>query len=316
MMMLSMEQAQIERVHDGQGALLAPPAPARMDLCLRLADLAVSALIDEVTLTPKPGLVDLRSRGAHRDLSWDLMCHSAWALHPTFLAMARAGHEHAQKHGSSAVSLRETIGAIGRSGEAAMMQASAGVNTHRGAIWALGLLVTAAAQGQGQGSSQAWHAPAAVAARAGVLARITDRYAPISTGNNGERVRREHGVGGAVAQARAGFPHVIEIALPALLAARLRGDGESAARLNALLAIIARLDDTCVLSRGGPQALAAVQAGAAAVLAAGGAGSGCGQLALQSYEYDLLARHVSPGGAADLLAATLLLDSIASERLH
>ena len=112
------------------------------ELSEHLADLVVAALIDEVTLTPKPGLVDIRSRGAHRDLSWDLMCHSAWALHPTFRAMAVAGQSIANPQ-----QLRESIGRIGRDGEAAMLHATGGVNTHRGAIWALGLLVTAAAQG-------------------------------------------------------------------------------------------------------------------------------------------------------------------------
>jgi triphosphoribosyl-dephospho-CoA synthase len=302
------DSALIERVQ------IAHAAP--MIHCRRLADLAVAALIDEVTLTPKPGLVDLRSRGAHRDLSWDLMCHSAWALHPTFLAMAQAGYQFgnsaAALSGNSAdalLPLRETIGAIGRRGEQAMLDATGGVNTHRGAIWALGLLVTAAAQGQSQ------H-PHAVAARAGALARVNDRFAPANTGNNGERVRREHGVGGALGQAQAGFPHALDIALPALLAARDGGSGEDAARLAALLAIIAELDDTCVLSRGGAAGLQAVQAGAASVLAVfivSGAASASGKLALQRFEQDLLARNLSPGGAADLLAATLLLDSIAAE---
>ena len=300
--MMAADLALIERV--GQAEQAAP-----MIRCRRLADLAVAALIDEVTLTPKPGLVDLRSRGAHRDLSWDLMCHSAWALHPTFLAMAQAGQDLGSRHPQR---LREAIGAIGRCGELAMLEATGGVNTHRGAIWALGLLVTAAAQDDDRIAS-------AVAARAGALARIDDRFAPTHTGNNGERARRAHGVGGALGQARAGFPHALEIALPVLQAARHRGAGEDAARLHALLAIIAELDDTCVLSRGGAAGLLAVQQGAASVLAvlAGQGGDGVaslpGQLALQWYEQDLLARHLSPGGAADLLAATLLLDRIAAE---
>src|SRR5271170_229885 len=70
-----------------------------------LADAAVAALIDEVTLTPKPGLVDLRGSGAHADLNWSLMCRSAFVLHPTFLAMARAGSTE-----SDLAILREQIG--------------------------------------------------------------------------------------------------------------------------------------------------------------------------------------------------------------
>ncbi|MGS0740355.1 triphosphoribosyl-dephospho-CoA synthase [Glaciimonas sp. GG7] len=264
-----------------------------------LADRAVAALIDEVTLTPKPGLVDMRSRGAHRDLNWSLMCHSAWVLHPTFYAMAAAGQTIAD-----VMLLRESIGRIGREGEATMMAATGGVNTHRGAIWALGLLVSAAAQNQ--------HAlgASAVTKRAALLARCQDRFAPVMTGNNGERACQTYGVGGAKAQAQAGFPHVIKVALPQLFLSRARGDSESAARLNALLSIIAELDDTCVLSRGGVAALDAVQAGAQQVLALGGAASVQGKIALQHFEDDLLARHVSPGGAADLLAATLFLDQL------
>lgn len=274
-------------------------APLPIDFSGYLADLVVAALIEEVTLTPKPGLVDIRSRGSHRDLSWDLMCHSAWALHPTFRAMAVAGQtiEDPQR-------LRERIGRIGRDGEAAMMQATGGINTHRGAIWALGLLVTAAAQDTNT------LAPESVASRAGALARRHDRFAPAITGNNGERACHEYGVGGARAQAQAGFPHVIDIALPCLEQSRRQGDSERSARLNALLSVIAELDDTCVLSRGGTAALSAVQSGALQILEAGGAGSRRGKTALQQYEQELLARHVSPGGAADLLAAALFLDKI------
>jgi triphosphoribosyl-dephospho-CoA synthase len=264
-----------------------------------LADAVVAALIDEVTLTPKPGLVDMRGRGAHRDLNWDLMCHSAWALHPTFHAMASAGQNIADPQ-----RLREQIGLIGRQGEAAMMAATGGVNTHRGAIWALGLLVTAAAQ------DHTALAPATVAARAAALAWRHDRFAPAATGNKGELACRQYSVGGARGQARARFPHVIWVALPWLEHCRARGDDENTARLNALLAVVANLDDTCVLSRGGQAALTAVQSGALRVLAAGGAASSDGRSALQQFEQELLALHVSPGGAADLLAAALFLDGI------
>lgn len=273
-----------------------------------LARQVLQALLDEVTLTPKPGLVDLRSRGAHTDLNWALMCHSACALQPVFQAMADAGAD-----GMADDALRQRIGAIGREGEAVMMAATGGVNTHRGAIWALGLLVTAAAQLQERGDSLA---PTAVAARAGALARLTDRSAPLDTNNKGQLACRQYHVGGARGQALAGFPHVLDVGLPALHAARARGDNDTTARLNALLAIIASLDDTCVLSRGGVAALLAVQAGASQVLAAGGAGTRPGTQALLALEAAMLALNVSPGGAADLLAATLFLDSLAMGEQH
>ncbi|MGX9713497.1 triphosphoribosyl-dephospho-CoA synthase [Janthinobacterium lividum] len=268
----------------------------------------LQALLDEVTLTPKPGLVDLRSRGAHADLNWALMCHSACVLEPVFAAMAHAGWESGDDDG-----LRQRIGAIGRDGEALMLAATGGVNTHRGAIWALGLLVTAAAQ---QGARGASLAPHVVAARAGALARLHDRGAPGVTGNKGELACRQYRVDGARGQARAGFPLVTGAGLPALHASRARGDSETTARLNALLAILSQLDDTCVLSRGGEPALLELQTGAARVLAAGGAATAAGTEALLALEAVALARGVSPGGAADLLAATLFLDRLTEGEAH
>jgi len=269
------------------------------DVASRLADHAVAALVDEAMLTPKPGLVDLRGSGAHRDLSWPLMCASACALRPAFERMALAGLHFA----ADAPQLRRRIGAIGRDAEDLMMAASGGVNTHRGAIWALGLLVTAAA-------AQARTDAGTIAARAGRLAAIADPGAPLRTGNKGEQACIEHGVGGARGQARAGFPHVVDHALPMLALARARGDAEHHARVNALLAVMATLDDTCLLARGGRKALDAAQDGARRVLACGGIATPNGRRAFDVLEARLRRLHVSPGGAADLLAAALLLDRI------
>jgi triphosphoribosyl-dephospho-CoA synthase len=297
------------------------PADSQADA---LADAAVEALIDEATLTPKPGLVDLRGNGAHEDLNWLLMCRSARALRPAFHAMALAGQRIAEPQ-----ALREYIGAAGRDAERAMMQATGGVNTHRGAIWALGLIVTAAAQprdpgGDGAGNSASAangaHAVAsgaqAVAARAGALARLHDPHAPAVTGNKGALACLQHGVGGARSQAQQGFPQVMQAALPMLRASRLRGDSEECARLNALLAVMAELDDTCLLARGGRPALEATQRGARGVLDAGGTASSGGRDALRALDADLLALRVSPGGAADLLAAALLLDRIETQSIN
>jgi triphosphoribosyl-dephospho-CoA synthase len=283
----------------------ARPLRQAPDLAERFGAHVVEALIDEVTLAPKPGLVDIRSRGAHHDLDWKLMCASALALQPTFVELARAGIET-----QPLLALRERIGAIGRVGEARMLDATGGVNTHRGAIWALGLLVTGAAH------DLADLAPEAVAARAGSIARVQDRHAPELTGNKGEQACLDYNVGGARGQAQAGFPHVVDVALPELVRSRMRGDSETAARLNALLAVMASLDDTCVLARGGPDALAEMQDGARRVLEQGGAAALAGRRELKALDRRLVELHVSPGGAADLLAAALFLDRLQREAAH
>ena len=263
---------------------------------LRLADLAVDALIAEAMLTPKPALVDRRGSGAHRDLDLARLLRSARSLHPAFLKMAT----HAEGRQPDQV-LREELALLGRAGECDMLAATGGSNAHRGAIWVIGLLVAARAI-SGDGAN-----PSEVAAQAGRIAVFPDRYAPPQD-SHGARACRRYSVGGARGEACTGFPHVVNVGLPAMWAARARGAEETCARLDALMAIMARLDDTCLLHRGGLHALEAAQSGARAVLAAGGSSSAAGWRALLRLDAELLTRHASPGGCADLLAACLFLD--------
>ncbi|KIL03721.1 triphosphoribosyl-dephospho-CoA synthase, partial [Stutzerimonas stutzeri] len=146
---------------------------------------------------------------------------------------------------------------------------------------------------------------------AAALARLDDPAAPHNPDSHGARVCRRYGVLGAREQAQHGFPAVIEHGLPQLLASRRAGAGEQNARLDALLAIMSSLTDTCVLHRAGLEGLTRMQAGARAVLEAGGAASLAGRRQLRLLDRDMLALNASPGGAADLLAATLFLDRLA-----
>ena len=263
-----------------------------------LVDLAVRALVEEVRLTPKPGLVDLRGPGAHDDLSLGLMLRSAESLRTTFADVARACEGARVDRG-----LREVLGAIGREGEAEMLAATGGANAHRGAIWTLGLLVAGAVLSVGESEGDR------IAASAARIARLPDDYG-VPRGTNGARVRSVHGVAGATGEARAGFPHVVGIALPALRAGRKTGRDEDTARIDALLGIMAVLDDTCLLHRGGLRGLRLAQRGAARVLEAGGVSVPEGRRALASLEDEMLEEWLSPGGAADLLSAAMFLDSL------
>jgi triphosphoribosyl-dephospho-CoA synthase len=263
----------------------------------RLADAAVAALVAEALLTPKPALVDRRGPGAHHDLDLKRLLRSARALHAPFRTMALA----AEGRGPD-VPLRELLGAIGRHGERRMLAATGGSNAHRGAIWVLGLLIAALAMSEPHAGS------AELARLAARLACLPDRGAP-GLPSNGTRVCRLFGVPGARGEAAAGFPHVMHVGLPQLRRTRESGHDETSARLDALLAIMASLDDTCLLHRGGRPALEAAQSGARRVLGLGGSGCAAGRRALLELDAELLRRRASPGGAADLLAACLFLDA-------
>ncbi|AOE62730.1 triphosphoribosyl-dephospho-CoA synthase [Pseudomonas corrugata] len=275
--------------------------PKTLTLAERLADLAVDALIDEADLSPKPALVDRRGNGAHTDLHLGLMHASALSLWPAFKEMADA----ALAFGEVGLPLREALGRIGREGEAAMLATTDGVNTHRGAIWALGLLVAAAAL-EPESS-----AAGAVTLRAARLALLEDRYAPRPL-SHGAQVAQRYGARGAREEAQLGFPSIMQRALPQLRRSRTQAHGEQNARLDALLAIMSQLADTCVLYRAGEPGLRAMQAGAQAVLDAGGSASLDGRRRLHALDQQLIALNASPGGAADLLAACLFIDRIES----
>ena len=265
----------------------------------RLADLAVDALIDEADLSPKPALVDRRGNGAHRDLHLGLMHASALSLWPMFKTMAEA----ALDIGEVGLPLREALGRIGREGEQAMLVTTLGVNTHRGAIWALGLLTAAAAL-----EPQSLH-PNAVTLTAAKLALLDDRHAPQPM-SHGAQVAQRYGARGAREEAQLGFPSVLQRGLPQLHKSRQQQAGEQNARLDALLAIMTALADTCVLYRAGTAGLHAMQHGAQAVLDAGGSATLAGRRHLHELDQQLLALNASPGGAADLLAACLFIDRL------
>jgi triphosphoribosyl-dephospho-CoA synthase len=275
--------------------------PKTLSLAERLADLAVDALIDEADLSPKPALVDRRGNGAHTDLYLGLMHASALSLWPAFKEMAQAAIE----FGEVGLPLREAIGLIGREGEEVMLATTDGVNTHRGAIWALGLLVAAAALESTDTKASA------VTLRAARLALLDDRHAPRPL-SHGAQVAQRYGARGAREEAQLGFPAVIQRALPQLKRSRAAGHGEQNARLDALLAIMTNLADTCVLYRAGEQGLQTMQLGAQAVLDAGGSASLAGRRRLHDLDEQLIALNASPGGAADLLAACLFIDRIES----
>ncbi|SDH66942.1 triphosphoribosyl-dephospho-CoA synthase [Alteribacillus persepolensis] len=264
-----------------------------------LAEAAVNALIEEAALTPKPGLVDKNNSGAHTDLDFDLMVTSAVSLKDTFKSIAQFAFQHPINQ-----SLREEIAAIGRVGEENMLAATGGVNTHKGAIWALGLLTAAAASLNSNKMSAE-----SITRAAGTLAQLRDRKAAYQE-TNGTRVKRRYGTRGAKEEAQLGFPHVTQFALPVLYKKRQKHIQEEEARLDALLAVMSSLDDSCLLHRGGMEALQITKQQSRAILKAGGVSAAEGYVQLQELDEALIKRNASPGGSADMLAAALLIDKL------
>ena len=266
----------------------------------RIGRLAIRSLYREAALAPKPGLVSPGSQGSHRDMDFSTFLRSLQALRPYFPAIAACG---LQRPGFAPLRV------LGIEAEAAMLAATGGVNTHRGAIFNLGLLCAAAGRLIADGETPS-AATTCQAVKNNWAADILDGLSALPAASqlsHGLVVAQRYGSGGARQEAASGFPAALEIGLPAYRSILVvTGDGELAA-VQALFALIADLDDTNLLWRAGPTGLASGRRAAREFLAAGGVLADDWREHAAAIDCDFVARNLSPGGSADLLGVTLFL---------
>lgn len=279
----------------------APPRTTGAVQVQALGRAATLALHDELALSPKPGLVTPVDRGSHDDMDAHTFMRSLFALRSYFPRIAALGAD-----GAAFPALQH----CGVEAEARMLSATGGVNTHRGAIFLLGLLCAAAGAAAAEGTGVE---PAVLRAtlvrRWGSALRERAQRPPTLPGG---LAARRYGLRGAAAEAAAGFPVLFETTLPALQSALARGLPVRLARLDALFATIAVLDDSNLAHRGGLEGLRHAQHTARCFIEAGGVARAGGLLAAEGIAADFVRRRLSPGGAADTLAAACWLQRVAS----
>jgi len=271
-------------------------APAANAFHAALGRTAVVSLYDELALEPKPGLVSFADAGSHDDMDASTFLRSLFALRHFFVRVAAQGAASADF---------APLEALGIAAETRMLRATGGVNTHRGAIFTLGLLCAAA--------GATGRACDAATLRGTLMARwsraLADR-ATRASDSHGARAARRHGLRSAAEEAAQGLPTLFEHVLPALRAARRAGADERGARLHALFTAMAEVDDTNLVHRGGLQGLRDAKSLARRFLADGG-GLGAGAVARAARVHaTFVERRLSPGGAADLLAAACWVDRV------
>ncbi|MDO5628180.1 MAG: triphosphoribosyl-dephospho-CoA synthase [Mobilicoccus sp.] len=279
----------------------------------RLAHMVDSALRLEARLTPKPGLVDTRNRGAHGDLDLPTILRGVDALAPWWGLFARCGTAHGQGDPDD---LRDALRAVGHDARAAMFEATDGVNTHTGAIFSFGVLLACAG--------------ARTAAGVPVDLGICDDVAALSIDLLTDDLRLssrtpfpgevDPAVGTAHGEATTGFVTARDVGLVAyreamqLLATQphlaLGPMLRERALLHALLALLAVNCDLALAHRGGLEAMGLVAARAQQLLALGGALNPHYLPLIESFDDDLTGAGLCPGGTADLLAVTIWLSSL------
>lgn len=269
-------------------------------LCAAIGRLAVRSLYEELTLYPKPGLVSLVDNGSHADMSAATFMRSLFALRRYFIRITRAGIGHAPF---------PALRSLGIEAEQCMLLATGGVNTHRGAIFCLGLLCAAMGSCHAHGTALSAHAiRGALLARWGeALSRHT--HAPTAD-SHGLQAWHRHAAAGARQEAARGLPSVFNIALPALRHTLADGRGMRRARIDALFALMAQISDTNLYHRGGAGGAQAVKLHARAFLAGGGTAHPDWEQRARECHRIFVAGRLSPGGAADLLAAACLVHAV------
>ncbi len=264
-------------------------------LAHRLGRLAVCALHAELACAPKPGLVTPFDAGSHTDMDASTFLRSLFALRGYFVAIAQAGIAQAPF---------EHLRQLGIAAEAAMARATGGINTHRGAIFSLGLLTAQAARLRAVHRCNPSGEQVCCAVQAWSVAL---QAAPLDSQSHGQRMRAQYRVAGVREQAAAGYPLLRNVALPALRAAMASGASREAALAQTLMQLIAEVDDLNLLHRGGQAGLAHAQQQARVFLVAGGIAQAGWRAQLAHIADGFVARRLSPGGSADLLACAWFL---------
>lgn len=294
---------ELNRVHAGRPVLpVIAQASARV-FCQRVARLAVRSLYAELALYPKPGLVSFVDNGSHRDMTAATFVRSLFALRRYFLHITAAGMQDAPFH---------VLKQLGIEAEARMLRATDGINTHRGAIFCLGLLAAAIGRCRAHGVALE---PGAIQAM--LLARWGSELGAhsIDAGatSHGARALLRYAVSGAREEGARGFPSVFEVGVPALRRALDAGRCMRRARIDALFSLMAHISDTNVVHRGGLEGAASVRRQARAFVARGGSAAPDWEARALACHRDFVAARLSPGGAADLLGAVCLLHAVAQE---
>jgi len=271
---------------------------------------AVRALYAELALEPKPGLVSYRDNGSHADMNAGTFFKSLFALRVFFGEVVRAGAE--------ACSLAE-LQLLGLRAEARMLKATGGINTHRGAIFSLGLLCAAGGLLAARRSSfDTGHLRRALLEQWGESLRSraaqSRRSSALCIGqlSNGQRVAQLFQLRSAHEEATQGFPTLFEVALPALQDAISLGVPPRAAKVHCLFAIMAALDDTNVAHRGGLEAMEFVRARAAGFIESGSVWQRDWLNNARHVHAEFVERRLSPGGAADMLACACWVQEMES----
>ncbi len=275
----------------------------RKETIRSIGQTAYAALRLEAWTTPKPGLVDRENSGAHTDMDYPLFLTSCEALEAYFTDCAVLGAGSAGCFAEYAQKLRNA----GLRAEKSMFQATGGVNTHKGAVFSLGILCACLGHLSAQTSQPPNQIdPAVLRVHCSRLASEL-LHTEAKSDTHGRRVYEKDGIGGIRREALSGFSTAFLTGWPAILSAREKGLALNAALVKALLRLMCRTEDSNAVHRGGPEGLAYIRETAQQLLQTADLRTAAGMESVRQFDRECTRRNLSPGGCADLLALSVML---------
>ena len=272
----------------------------REDFARRIGAKASEALLLEVCTTPKPGLVDRENSGSHTDMDIFTFMSSTAALQPYFADCAKAGFDLADPAECFA-----RLRFLGKQALPVMLRATGGVNTHKGAIFTLGLLCGAAGRLHEQEAFTADALLEQVAALCkGLCARDLAGINSATAATAGQRLYAQFGITGVRGQAEKGYPAILHTGLPVLEEGIALGYSLERSGCAALLAMLTAAADTNMIARSDRDTARRITREVALLLARDRYPDADKLRALDSVFTEA---NLSPGGSADLLAATYFI---------
>jgi triphosphoribosyl-dephospho-CoA synthetase len=276
-----------------------------------LGNAAIESVLAEIKTAPKPGLVDPLGNGSHTDMDWHTFVRSAEAIAPYWKHQAFTG-----LCNTAPEAALSKLRATGVEMEKAMFDATNGINTHKGLIYLLSLLLYGAGLCICRETELTPENIAAFASSA-VKGTVERELAPLRKGcftnklTHGEKLFLNYGVTGIRGEAEKGFPSMIRFGLPEFKRVIDLGGTPNDASLSALLAIMESLEDSNVIHRGGynfwlGRYRSIIHSARSDFDPLAG-----DYTALEKLENIFLPLRISPGGAADLLGCTIFMYNLA-----
>ena len=282
------------------------------ELAFKITNYAKRAIIFEVSTTPKPGLVDRLNDGAHKDMNFLTFLKSSSAI---FKGLKSCALEGVNFKGENSIELMDRIRNPGISCEKDMLRATVGVNTHKGIIFSLGVLLAASGKLitlRKDSSLKAEDICSEVIRMAqGLIHKDFMNLEDKENLTHGELLYKRDGIRGIRGEVEEGFPTVRNYALPLIREWSLKRElSLNELFLEILMNIMANNEDTNVLARAGKAGLDYTKKSAKEFIKLGGIRKKGYEELLQELNRDFVCKNISPGGSADLLAVSIFLASM------